>query len=1138
MCKLLNTVKSHSFLLLVSVLFFFLLLSVTAEGQRYRTWTGEIDNSWNKAGNWNPKKVPDNNTIVYIYNVHTGYPVITEDATVRGVVLSRYYVGADLTVTNGATFTVTQQFQINGNGQLFLDNGTLKYDGDSRMSHVGNMLKITNGGELNISNAWAKFDGTLLVDSGDVNFGNGFQISNGKLFEVNEGNVSVYGQTNIYGTLNGGAGHFTFNGDTSTSGWDQDQVTISNGGRFYMAPASSDNTSPNCSDNSAELSGGTVDFYIPAYVGNNGVFNGGNALVSFYNTVETQSGSVMQVHNGTLSFKGDANVNNGAEIEIVCEGTIEIEGDGTFQQGGSMIVGDGNLIVSGDAVFQNGGTLDADDGTITFEGDVTIANSGGEINAGSSTITFSGGTFDNSGTFEADSSTFVFAGNGSQKITGSNSEIEFYNLVVEEGADVQSSQDVIVSNDMTVEDGAEFDIDDGKTIDVVGELTGDSYIKTNRPYIISITINSVKSITAVFNEELDPSSIVLGSYPWWWPASYTIMDDDGDVIDDSPNNPTLGGANNNEITLTLNFEIERNKKYYLIVNNVKNLKGKRVSWYHTKRFVWSAAEDQWQWIGLVDSVWLKSGNWFSLKLPEEDSRVLVPVTPHEPVISSKNNKINALEIKEGASLTINTSGNLTVEDSIKNEAGNAGLVVVSSAEGTGSLIHNNDGVPASFQRYISGGAEAWQMLSSPVGDQEISGDFTPTGTVNGDKPYGDSTRYDLYAWYEPDTSWVYLLNNDQAPTWSTANDGSNNFVPGRGYLVLYKDSFPTKVFKGTLNNGDVSIQLTDTEDGASEFGFNLIGNPYPSSIDWKSDIGWSRSVLNDSNGGYNIWIWSEENMNYGAYNSNSDSDEGTLGVSRYIAPNQGFFVKAARSGTFSMNNEVRVHEGSSNWIKSASFLEQNNIAIRLKAPEGYGEDEVLIELERDGEETGTYKKFSFISTAPSLYLPDDGNSYSIRLLGAKEDNPVIPVAFKAGTAGSYTLIADFDPSEFEILELYDKETDITWDLKSNNEYTFYGSTGNNAGRFVLQLVKGTYADPYADLPVRIYAWDKVLNIDLRLVDGTYKCDVYSITGRKVMSVNNLDGGQIAQLSALSVTGIYIVRVSGTEGNYSQKVPVF
>jgi hypothetical protein len=48
-----------------------------------------------------------------------------------------------------------------------------------------------------------------------------------------------------------------------------------------------------------------------------------------------------------------------------------------------------------------------------------------------------------------------------------------------------------------------------------------------------------------------------------------------------------------------------------------------------------------------------------------------------------------------------------------------------------------------------------------------------------------------------------------------------------------------------LNNGNVSFPITNTSSSADAVvrGFNLIGNPYPSSIDWKSGTGWLRTDL-------------------------------------------------------------------------------------------------------------------------------------------------------------------------------------------------------------------------------------------------------------------------------------------------------
>ena len=84
---------------------------------------------------------------------------------------------------------------------------------------------------------------------------------------------------------------------------------------------------------------------------------------------------------------------------------------------------------------------------------------------------------------------------------------------------------------------------------------------------------------------------------------------------------------------------------------------------------------------------------------------------------------------------------------------------------------------------------------------------------------------------------------------------------------------PTKEFKGNLNNGLVNYPITMTDTEERELvelkGFNLVGNPYPSSIDWQASSGWDRSTLEESAGGNDMWVWNPTAKNYGVFNSAS-----------------------------------------------------------------------------------------------------------------------------------------------------------------------------------------------------------------------------------------------------------------------------
>jgi hypothetical protein len=136
---------------------------------------------------------------------------------------------------------------------------------------------------------------------------------------------------------------------------------------------------------------------------------------------------------------------------------------------------------------------------------------------------------------------------------------------------------------------------------------------------------------------------------------------------------------------------------------------------------------------------------------------------------------NNLTVATGSRFTIDPAKTVTVNGTLTNSAGNTGFILRSDITGTASLLHNTTTVPATVQRYFSGTAEVWHLLSPPVSGQSISGAWLPAGT------YGNGTGYDLYLWNEPNSCWIYKLDISSAINWNTVHPGAN-FEVGRGYL--------------------------------------------------------------------------------------------------------------------------------------------------------------------------------------------------------------------------------------------------------------------------------------------------------------------------------------------------------------------
>jgi hypothetical protein len=97
---------------------------------------------------------------------------------------------------------------------------------------------------------------------------------------------------------------------------------------------------------------------------------------------------------------------------------------------------------------------------------------------------------------------------------------------------------------------------------------------------------------------------------------------------------------------------------------------------------------------------------------------------------------------------------------------------------------------------------------------------------------------------------------------------------------------------GTLNQGKIQVKLwwnSSTALSKVQAGFNLVGNPYASTIDWDTFSNTSASAAIYGPGlSKTIYVFNYKNKNYGTYQAGGT---GVNNASRYIASGQGFFVQ-------------------------------------------------------------------------------------------------------------------------------------------------------------------------------------------------------------------------------------------------------
>jgi hypothetical protein len=467
-----------------------------------------------------------------------------------------------------------------------------------------------------------------------------------------------------------------------------------------------------------------------------------------------------------------------------------------------------------------------------------------------------------------------------------------------------------------------------------------------------------------------------------------------------------------------------------------------------------------------------------------------------------------IDIAAGA--IVNISGTLTTtltgKLTLKSDAtGDASIGQIASGAITGS------GASTIYvERYITGGSSTYRgyrLLSSPVYASTVSSNnvysinylknsiYLTATTTNGTGGFDNTSSANptLYLYRENMTpsyatftgsNFRGINNINSSPSYTMDGDGSGYYIPaGNGYLCFFRGDRSKATFaqetvttyvpqtvtltaSGTLNIGQVTVKdwftpassnLSYTSGSPSSVrGYNLVGNPYPSAIDWDTFQSSSTTTgIYGSAVGATIYVLDPVSHNYGAYISGNGGIGGTNNATNIISSGQAFFVVASSTSAkliFNESAKTSSQNTGTNLLMGKPVNYANNQFLRFRlAKDSVNTDETVVRFNAQGN----------VNYVAGLDAPYKGGYGSVSLSGRSKDNvdlaiDVIPLPHQQQEAvglnimgkvsGTYTISLSDVVSVPRLYDVWliDKYINDSLDMRQYKTYAFDLKTSDTA----------------------------------------------------------------------------------------------
>lgn len=556
------------------------------------------------------------------------------------------------------------------------------------------------------------------------------------------------------------------------------------------------------------------------------------------------------------------------------------------------------------------------------------------------------------------------------------------------------------------------------------------------------------------------------------------------------------------------------------------------------------------WKGTNSNDWNDPTNWEPNGVPDPNTCVVIP-----DVTSTNYSNIGGasydafgrtLQVLDNGELQLRSGNTLTIGDYVEVEPtglfhieNSASLIQINNVANTGNITMDRNAVTNSTLDYV--------YWSTPVAGFSVN-NITPSSTL----------RY----------SWVPTINNGgtYAGNFGNWSYASGAMSTGSGYIIRGSSGIST--FTGVPNNGNILTPITrstytggnytgptSTPVTADDDNWNLLGNPYPSSLSADDFL-----TANSANIEQFVKIWThgidpaaiadpfyqDYVLNYNVadyitYNALGGTQSGFDG---YIGAGQGFFVLMNDANTTSenaiFNNAMRSNSYRNDQFfrnSSVGTTEKHRIWLKMIAPSGNSSDMLVgyttnasngLDAIYDTKHIGVKTNYELYSIAENQGLIIQGKSLPF------DNNDTIPLGYTVPSNGIYTITIDNVDGLFknnnQNIYLEDKLLGIIHDLRIA-PYSFTANTGRVDNRFELRYTNNALSQESFDNSNAVYVYTNENNINIKSNQEKIKnVTVFDLLGREIYSNSNIEDNSLIISNLIKSQSAILVKVELVNGN--------